>query len=544
MYGNDERRLGNAFQYGLTVELPALELRNKGDDGFRLYAALSYMCLNGFISDDVAAVLGTELIETLCSDIDNGLGEASWLVIENVIEQILSELMKKYEFEDLNHLVVQLNEIIVPEWYFYAGRWLLERFRTGTFLYEDFLYYIIAEEEQDYFYRLYTECIDDETDLESCGEKLGTGRVFNRMKGFDKKAGKAYLINENCLDFYGCYDVASDTLAVCRGRFLLWNEGIPFAITEDRCLAYLDGDSLHKIKKYYDYEMYRACKGYLLVYPSGQDGRFFYPFCVTLNGEIVPASEEDCRNIVWEKINLIVEDMGDDDMPFRPQWIGRRHEIPMPEKLSVCSIMNSLYSCVPSSVRDRSMNAILYESVLELLGKLVDKDQDVTRLWYVLCEANLKLCNDESNLPVFPSKKLYQRLKVIDKMEGENAGRSKLCELLESADYDKLGRLLCIGYEKANEVGDEKRIGGFLLGENELVCDMVPVAQGMLIGNQVIPAIDLLKQNGIVTYDIMTGEFFITSCHDISKPDRNRIVEKYGLFRERVSFFVQPGIWQ
>ena len=541
---NDEIRLGNAFQYGLTVELPELELRNKGNDGFRLYAALSYMCLNGLISDDVSSLLGTELLEMLGPDADVDLSGASWLLIENVIEQILSELMKKYEFKDLNHLVGQLNEIIVPEWYFYAGRWLMERIRTGTFLYEDSLYYIVTEDDRDNLYRLHTDCIDDETDLDSCGEKLGKEWAFCKVEGFDKKAGKAYLSDENCRDFYGCYDIASGTLIVCHGRFLLWNEGIPFVITEDHFLAYVDGDTLHKIKKYYDHEKYRARKGCLLVYPSGQDGRFFYPFCVTLDGEVIPADEEDCRDIIWEKINLIEENMGDDDMPFGPQWIGRRHEIPMPEKLSVCSIMDSLYSCAPSSVRDRSQNAILYENILGLLGKLVDKDQDVTRLWYVLCEANLKLWNDEWNLPVFPSKKLYQRLKAIDKMEGENAGRSKLCELLESADYDEIGRLLCLGCEKADEVRDEKRIGGFLLGKNELVCDMVPVAQGMLIGNQVIPAIDLLKQHGIVTFDIRIRKYSITCCRDISKSDRYRIIERFRLQGEEVSFFVQPGIWQ
>ena len=160
---NDEIRLGNAFQYGLTVELPELELRNKGDDGFRLYAALSYMCLNGLISDDVSSMLETELLEMLGPDADVDLSGASWLLIENVIEQILSELMKKYEFKDLNHLVGQLNDIIVPEWYFYAGRWLMERIRTGTFLYEDSLYYIVTEDDRDSLYRLHTDCIDDET---------------------------------------------------------------------------------------------------------------------------------------------------------------------------------------------------------------------------------------------------------------------------------------------------------------------------------------------------------------------------------------------
>lgn len=519
-------KLGDAFRYGMIFELPMLLKDDSKTNGIHFYASMAYMYLYKYITKETA--YGIKRKVSLNMIYEEKLEE----VVQVISNRVFEEMLNRFEFQNFEELIERLNEDIIPDWCFYIGYDLLDRYMDSYILHDDFLYYISRKYGNSIFSKIRVRDIDIGTELDDSDRSKSIGYGYDNIAGFDNKLRRVYLTVDNQEDFYHYYDMLSDSFYICKRRLLTVVDGIPFVVTRDNQVAFVLGNEEHKIKEYNGYEDYCRKKDCILVRPGKNSVDFFYPYCISFSGRVVPADIKDCRKVLWKEIQKIV--VKPEEKPFSfllDESEKQQKDIPVPNIFSMNEIMDIFNKYMPSSERCTNKEFIILENIFDILSHYINRETDITALLYTIYDADLKMNYNDYD---FPSEKLYWRFKELEAMDSDAFAKS-----LKSQNNDNLKLLLVEDEyrESRNEV--KGMIGEFWWDKDEIQTSVVYKNEGLIIGSQIVPKIDKMKSCGMVVYDYNFDIYLVISNRNISQPDRLQIVTKYRLLGEKVSFIIE-----
>ena len=535
-------KLGDALHYVITFELAELAKASGQGEAPHFYAVLSYMQLNKLIDELVATKVHMAMF------LESSGEESIKSVIEKVSKLLIGSLKDNIKFRDFGDLVDKLNEYVIERWYFDIGQNLIESYATDSFLHNKMLYFIGKNKNKNdhSLNRISVERISSDTDLSDDRnvEMLADG--FSNVLAMDEHMQRIYLQmydQENCFAYY---DILNNEIVMCKGRFLELVNKFLWIITEDGWVAYVAGDKVHRVRQYVDGEDYERKKGYFLVTPDKESERFFYPYYVFPDGNTKLADKKDYGVCLWERFTKGIFENDYSEFRFRlfetPAWKMAK----MPSKFSINNIMESINEVLSEDKRCNNRGYILLESFFDMMKKYVDPIKDYTKLWFTLAEAGSYLGEGS----VFPSEELYWRIK---EMEVENDSEDNAFPvLLQNYNYDRLfaelvkevkyGKLLdldeCVAGTKEEElmilnadhsVNDNVKIGTFDFINGMLIAEVMSLEEGMFIGDQIIPMIDLSLVGGLVVYDAFHKRSIVISDVEIDRDNKLKIEKSFCL---------------
>lgn len=527
------QRLGEALRYGLTNELPEYVKNNEGTL-FHLYGSIACLCLYGCLSNQVAAKVNSIIIW--------GSGGESKInrVVEELSKLLFEGLREKFTFDKFEELENQLNLFRVPKWCFYIGTQLLKYYAKNAYLYNDNLYYIGSADDDlgSALMQIDVKHIGTNTDLEDDSIVLLNG--FRKIYGLDTKMQRIYLDLHGNRGKFAYYDIIGDKLVICDNKFHALKDGNLFIVTEDNYVAVLMGNSVHKLKEYQEYAKYELRNDYFFVYPNEFSNCFFYPYYLYFDGRVAQAEKKDAKKILWERISRGVSDERDWAIS---RYIAKVNDctLPMPKELSISGIREALVDSIPSSERCKIKGYVLLDNLLDIIGAYIDKNKDIARLLYALCEANLRICKTESE---FPSEELYWRIKEIN-IANKNESNA-LATLLQSSDYEMLIKEIVKEEENKSDLlyegSDECKIGFLCDSQKELRAICYGLKEGMFVGNHIIPIGDYSEFAGMISYDAYANIVYVTTSRELSSEERLFVLKEFMLSELRCSFVLQPMV--
>lgn len=520
--------LGDAFRYGIINEMESLLIDSNDEGGIHFYASVAYMVLNGLISRDTADLIYQEIL--VGSVLEKKIDE----IVESISKSIFRELIYKYHFRDMDDLVDILNEKIVPGWYFDIGMEVVRHCLRGIFLYEDYLYLISGDEGRTLFVKINPKRIDTDKSLDEQENRVILANGYSRIYGFDEKLKRVYLGVMNQTGFYHCYDMVTNDFVICSNELIFLRNGIPYVITNDKYVAYILGDVIHKVKKYYDYEKYIQQRDRILVVPKNADSPFFYPYCFTYDGKVVPADIYDCKKYIWSELEYVGHAENRFHYEFFRQFEENEKKVPMPKDFSIGSIIKAFKDIIPNSELCTNKKFIIFESMCDLLCKYIKPEDDVTHLLYVLYEIERVVRRGYCE---FPSEELYWRFKEINECGEDN---EKLVEAFKKWDYETI-KSIVIG-DKSNindEVTESGLIGEFHIENNDLKSLVLEKCYGNVLGNLIVYSTSFDGSKGTVSYDCLSNMYYIISAFALSKEEKMQIIKDYKLSEDKYMFVVQ-----
>ena len=531
-------KLGDALRFGMQSELPKLLKSNPSDKGIYLYGSLSYMFLHGFICNYTAAII-EHIILINCikgSEIEDG--------INSVSSSLFSDLIEKLPFNNAEELFEMLNKHEVPDWCFYIGNQIVDKSDKGPFICDDSLYFISRASGKNTFASVNTRRINEDTNLNDEDYISVIAFGYNEIHGYDDKLKRAYLGVENQEEFFHSYDLATDTFTIHPYKFLELCDNVPYVITRDMHVAYLLRDKVHEICECHDYENYTydpdaKCFN---VYPDGMDTKVFYPFKITVEGERKTLEDIKCQKYIWNELKHVA-DAEDTYESFFRRNKEENTDVPMPDEFSFDGIMGNFVKYVASSKRCTNKRYILFENIMNVLGTYVDKLEDISRLIYVLYDADRLFKKDSSD--DFPSEQLYWRVKEISTIPSES---KKLSRLLKGKMYDEVFGLFTHDVFSLNELQREfdkkesAKIGTFIVDGENFESNTFDMSEGVVVGNQIMINADYSKCSGIVTYDCVDDCYYVVSKDVIKTGTRLGISFRFNIRDSKVIYSVNPEL--
>ena len=524
-------KLGDALRYGMLYEIPRMIKHDEPVAGIHLYASLSYLYLNKYIS---------ELYVSIIDDIINsGFGDNDRIKrIMNKISTILfKELMKEIHFDNFESLVGQLNDVEISEWYFNVGRQLVKEFVLNSFLYNDELYYISCEnDEVSVLCKIHISKLALKEDLDETPAKKVLGYGFTSIYRFDDRLKRVYLKIYEHKEFYCYYDLIEQDFVVCKNRLYTLLDGVPFVITKDGYLARVMGDKIDKIKEFIEDEDYCEREDYFFVRPKIGGNKFFKPYKLHFNGEITSADDTDYKDVLW---SCIEKDFTDEVVQCSDFFsINRKSKkAPMPRKFSINGILDALDTYIPVDLRCNDKLYILLDSIFEQLRPYIKDDEDIVELLYILCEVNVEV-TDSSN--VFPSEELYWRIR--DYIDTTRNTQYSLDRIICDYNYGWLKKEM-LKDKKIKECIDNihPRIGIFYQQDKEMITKTVECSEGLCIGNHIIPTINMDEYWGMVSYDSNIDVYYVTCKEKLNYLDKIQIEKEFNL-QDKKMMYVQQNI--
>lgn len=519
-------KLGDAFRYGMICELPRLLKDDSKTNGLHFYASLAYMYLYKYITKET--VYGIKRKIALNVIYEEKLEEMVQIISNDVFE----EMLNRFEFQNFDELVEKLNEDSIPDWCFYIGSDLLDRYMDSYILDDGYLYYISHKHGSSFFSKIRVRDINESTKLNDSDNSMIIGYGYDDIAGFDNKLRRVYLTVDNQEDFYHYYDMLSDTFYVCNRQLLSVVDGIPFVVTRDKQVAFVMGDEEHKIKGYNTYEEFRRKKDCFLVRPGKNSIDFFYPYCITFSGRVVPADSKDCRKVLWKELQKIAVKPEENPLSFLfDECEKKQKDIPAPKIFSMNDIMEVFNRYIPSSERCTNKEFIILENIFDILSNYISKEDDITTLLYTIYDADLKINHNDYD---FPSERLYWRFKELEAMDSDAFAKA-----LKSKNNDELKYLLVGDEDRESQNEVKGMIGEFWWNQDEIQMSAVKKDEGVIIGSQILPRVDMMKSRGMVVYDCNFDIYSIISNRNISRSDKLKILTKYRLLGEKVSFVIR-----
>ena len=366
------------------------------------------------------------------------------------------------------------------------------------------------------------------------------------MLAFDEKHKRVFLKMYNQENYFAYYDILNNKLVICKNRFLALIDGMLWVITDDKYVALVMGDKLHRIKKYHDGENYDGRNNCFFVYPSVGRKKFFFPFYLFFDGRIELADKKDYGKILWKSIRKsVIENHSNPFAMYGSNTDSEKKGI-MPVDFSMNQIMESLNNVIPREERCMNVDYVRLENMFDVLKQYCSPDKDYSQLWFTLGEANTYL-NREG---IFLSDEIYWRIKEIERENG--SGETSLSALLQNENYDQLFVELvkekkyedrldlgnCVGMDKDKEI--QCMIGTFKEVQGDIDTQVVSLEEGMFVGSQIIPnRIDSSKISGVVTYDAHLKRSYITCEKELTMNERLEIIKKFNLNENQVTFVMQ-----
>lgn len=547
---------GSALKYGMMYELPEV-IRNKGDgNAAHFYACLAYLCLTRVIdSKTVMSIPGTIFVESLGED------SMRW-VVEKVTSTIVRGLKDKFVFSDFDELKKVLDQYSIPDWCFNFGEEFMKKYIPNMILDNEELIFIgkrTCDPEQSLLRVNVNHLVKNEEFLEAHGiERLASG--YSEICGFDEQLKRIYMGLHSQKNYYAYYDLLSDNVVICRNRFHSFVSGSLFVITRDENLAIVIGDTEHRINSFSEHDAYEPRETYFLVRPNIDGSHFFVPYYLYFDGKRVQADRAEYEKILWEYMtrNLI-----ESDFDFLSLRSSPKEKVEMPRKLSLNEIIETLEASIPSEKRCKNKNFILFRNILSLIEPYVDGNADISKVLYAVCEAGSLLDSNNG----FPSENLYWRIKEIE-FENKNSNNS-LASLIQNYNSDILietiiNDSICdnkdfietdeevsvdeetfFNYMKQGILsrfrrpGKNGKIGTFYFADGEVKTHPISFEEGMFLGSQILPKINLTHETGIVSYDARTRLHYITCEHDISSEERLQIIKDFEIDSDDVQIVKQ-----
>lgn len=521
---NTNVKAGSALRFGLTTELPEY-IRKCGKENIQmLSASLVYLCLRNVINSKKTYVLYSLIrIESIGE-------EAIDRVLEKVNRVLLYEFKKKFEFRSFEELIEQLDQYTIPEWCFEFGDMIINYYLNNLILANDMLYFIGGV---DYYsevglLRISTDYLKKDIDLTENDNTEMVLSGFDGILGFDEKLNRIFLKIYNQENYYAYYDILDKRVVICKDRFHSFASDNLFVIKNDS-LAIVTKDNAYPINEYKEYENYETGNNCFYVKPySNYYMRFFYPYVLYFDGKKADMEREEVKKILWDYMakNYFVPQF------YMIYWGVPNDSPEMPDNFTINEVLAAFDKLITKQKQCIDEDYILIEKIFEIIARYVDKDADITRLLYVLCEAS-SILNDEGR---FPSEELYMRLKTIE-FENNNNTDLSLGTLIHNESYDAL--LHAIVEDDSSNTKDLSRIGAFSFTSKGLKTFPVNFEDGVLIGSLIIPQTDLSHVSGIVTYDARLMMFYVTCGRDMTSDEKRVVIEDFGLYDENITFVKQ-----
>lgn len=520
-------KAGSALEYGMTNELPEF-IRNGGKGSTQgLCASLVYLSLCNIIDSKKAYIMYSLIcMESMREEAING-------ILEKVSKILVGEFKKKFKFINFKELIEQLDQYTIPEWCLEFGEKLIKRYLKNLVLANEKLYFIgtVDYHSEVSLLRISPDYLKKDIDMMENDNTEVILSGSDGILGFDEKLNRIFLKIYNQENYYAYYDVVNERVVICKDRFHSFVSGNLFVI-KDESLAIVIKDKAYPINEYKEYEQYESRNNCFYVKPySNSNSRFFYPYVLQFDGKKTVMERKEAAKILWDYVTIKI----DSPRFFIINWGAPIDNPDMPDNFTINEIRAALDRLIPKQEQCISKDYILIENILEIIEPYVDIDADITRLLYVLCEANSML-NYEGG---FPSEELYWRLRTIE-FENNNTDLS-LGTLIRNENYDALLHVIVKNDSINTEddsinIKDLRRIGVFSFTSKGLKTFPINFEEGVLIGSIIIPKTDLAHVSGIVTYDVRTRMFYVNCGCDMTSDEKRVIIENFGLADEITTF--------
>ena len=527
------KKLGDALRYGLIYEI----LDASDNSEVHLYGAISYLYLNGYIQNKTATSIYDSMRLKKISN-DNELKKIVKKISEKVFDDLRDSLELGFSYKSLEDFVEDLNKVSISYSYFVFGETLTEKSRCGMFLNEQTLYYIAMEDERTSLAKIKLVDLEQGVSLDMQAAKERLGYNYIKICGFDKGLRRVYLKGVGQEGLYHYYDMLTNLFVVCPAAFIDFKMNVPYVITNDGYFAMVQGDEVHKIRKYQTFEHYIARKNDFLVVPKDINTKAFLPYRVMFNGMVVSADAEACRRFIWKELEIVVKLQS-------LSWLFSKglldvNDISMPQKMTLDSIIGTFKNEISGDELCTNKSFILLESTFNILKGYISSDEDVTKLLYVLYDVNQQLNGEE--MERFPSEKLYLRLKELNIRKNV-----ELNKIFEKNDFEELKKLILDGKTNDNvnkEKDKEGLIGWFYLWESEMECHSFKRKYGTIVGNLIIGNPNIIgmkldKVSGFVSYDCFEDCYYITCDRVLTPENQLTILCRFNLRDEEFYFTTQ-----
>lgn len=537
-------KLGDVFIHGMNNEIELFcqqGYRERINDVSYFYTSITYMILNRIIRNKT---INGICLQLLFADI---YGTKIEKVKDSIFELISDDVQKKENiiFNEAEELIKALNEYEIPEWYFSFGYDLFNKIADeGMFVDDGYLYYIIYEGNRYAFVKKCIDSLEIERSLDNqyMIEEIGYG--FSFISSYDYVRKKVYLKRINQKDFFYIYDLTTNDYRFYPHSLYIIYDGIPYVITQDKYFAYIDGDVIHKIKEYYSYENYIFINDYIFVAPKKIFKRFFYPYCVTMDGKKIDAGLDFASEHLWK---FIVDIIGitdkSDDCLLDEKIDSLFLDIPRPKKITI-NFFIELFKRFDSKFEDKTKieNLLIFYDICKKLSEIINPDDDITKLLYVLIDVNRIISDEEDDF--FPVSKLFSRIEEIRLVKEKT---DEFYKAYNDGDYDAVRNVLLDDIEVDEEKISKKnskqmregiinssrnskgKIGIFKFQNNRIKKNVIDKNEGTVIGNLVIPYLKGVEYDGFISYDSYSDIYEITINQSISESQKKRIIMGYDL---------------
>lgn len=550
---HNNKKVGSAFKYGMTHELPAIIRDNGMGNAVHLYASLVYLSLNNIVDPKKISMLPRMIF------VESSSKESLKKVVEIVSNIVVDQVKGKFDFTNFEELQDQMDQYSIPDWCFTYAEDFLKHYIENMIFFHNELYFIGKRDcdTENSLLRINVGYLGKNPELIENAEIERLASGFNEVLGFDDKLQRIYLKLYSQRNSYAYYDILTDKVVIGRNRFHSVVSGNLFVITRDDYLAMLIDDTEYCISKYKEYENYEARADYFMVKPNNSGDRFFYPYYLYFDGRKVPAEKSECEKILWE---YMTQRLKEPKLSYFDNGVSSK-KAALPHKFSMNGITETLDFIIPKEKQCRSKDFVLIKNIFGILELYLDKDTDITGLLYSLCEASSEL-NPSIG---FPSEKLYWRLKELQ-LENEDADMS-LSMLIHDHNYGLLIKKLTnetfdnekieqsvennssvknvtydpwkSEYERDHIDGNGGMIGTFSVYADGLKTSPVSLEEGIFLGDQIIPRVNFPYETGIVTYDARTRMHYITCEHDITCEQKLQIIKDFDIDEDMVSVIKQ-----
>ena len=505
-------KLGDCLSYGLVHEL--MDVKNNSKKVY-LKSAYIFMYLN-----DLLGITAVRKLKNITDKKADNREQCEELLEKSMI-LLTAELKKKITFTSFEELIKVLNTYLIPEW-IYCGCDDLFKYLPEIYQIDDMLYFMNKDNNKHSFRSIAIEYIknineDCTNDLDKEGYCIISNR-YSEILGCNKTLGIIYLSPAHMHSEHTEYHLYSQQ-EVIKHEKCLGLVGNTVIIEKDGFIMARVGEKLHRIWKISVLEKYEIENNEIYVTPQYGEPGVFKPFRLGMGGKKIEVSYLEASNYLLEQMDAALSFI----MKIFCECKGDRGENADKKKeLFTLDALHNHYKEV--NQRENNERTRVYQFIVELLSKYIEQNVDVLDIFYILLDASRRYEKDYWGGSI--SEKVYWRMVELDETGELKNAISDLSlfkrKVLEDV-YWTDERIK----EKEKMSCDCGCIGSFSFNKEKLVSDVETVENGYLIGSSMF--ISPNGNEGIVSYNIETGEFQVQYPRLMSLNEIKKVVEKFDL---------------
>ena len=133
---HNNKKVGSAFKYGMTHELPAIIRNNGMGNAVHLYASLVYLSLNNIVDPKKISMLPRMIF------VESSSKESLKKVVEIVSNIVVDQVKGKFDFTNFEELQDQMDQYSIPDWCFTYAEDFLKHYIENMIFFHNELYFI------------------------------------------------------------------------------------------------------------------------------------------------------------------------------------------------------------------------------------------------------------------------------------------------------------------------------------------------------------------------------------------------------------------